>query len=392
MKVLLDGTAIANYPTGVGIYSQKLVSKLCEIDSNTEFTLIIPKMLKKSHAIFTMDYPNLELMHTQIPPIGIKRDCIFNFKKISGLEESVYHCLSTNYPITLHPIAKGIVTIHDLKYVFHSKFLGCGGKIKSMYLKGIIRNAAKNAKHIICDSESTRNDLIKFIREDSLSFLNKISVIHLASALEDISVPINETLITDNITKPFFLYVGEWRPHKNIEGLLKSFFEFCSMNVHNEDYSLVIVGPKHKSFYQGGSLNIPRKFKNRIKIIDYLSESKLKYFYKEAFALILISFYEGFGLPVVEAMQEGKPVIVSNCSSLPELVGNDKWTVNPHNSSETAKLMNDLVNSNDLYELAIKNSLKRRELFSWEKTAKRTLDIYNNIATSVNKSDYNTSY
>ena len=82
MKVLLDGTAIANQPTGVGVYSLKLVSNMCEIDSSTQFTLIIPTVLKKSHAIFKMDYPNLKFIRTQIPPIGLKRDCMFNFKKI----------------------------------------------------------------------------------------------------------------------------------------------------------------------------------------------------------------------------------------------------------------------------------------------------------------------
>ena len=379
MKVLLDGTAIANYPTGVGVYVKKLVSKLCEIDTHTEFTLLIPIILNQSHVIFKMNYPNLKIIQINCPPIGIKRDCIFNLKKISGIEDSVYHCLSTNYPITLYSIPKGIVTIHDLKYVFNSTFLGYGGKIKSMYLKGIIRNAAKNAKHIICDSESTSKDLVSFIKADSTSLLEKISVVHLASALENTSISINNPLTTYNITKPYFLYVGEWRPHKNIKGLLKAFLEFSSMNVHNQDYSLVIVGPKHKSIYESGSINIPEKFKHRVKIIDYLSDSELKNLYMETFALILISFYEGFGLPVVEAMQECKPVIVSNCSSLPELVGNHKWTVNPHNSSEIAELMNNLVENDDLYEQAIKNSVQRSKLFSWETTAKRTLEIYNNV-------------
>lgn len=382
MKVLLDGTAIANHPTGVGVYAQKLVSKLCEIDSDTEFTLLIPKMLKPSHTIFELDYSNLEFICVPIPPIGLKRDYIFNFKRVPGLDSAVYHCLSTNYPLTVKLIPKGIVTIHDLKYVFHSTFLGHWGSIKSTYLKGIVKYAAKNAKHIICVSESTRSDLIKFIRDDSQSFSRKISVIYEASALEDVSMPFNDTLATYKITKPYFLYVGEWRPHKNIEGLLNAFYEFSSLNLHNEDYSLVIVGPKHKSFHQVDNLNIPKQFKHRINIMDHIHESGLKHLYKEAFALILISFYEGFGLPVVEAMQEGKPVIVSNCSSLPELVGDDRWTVNPYNSSEAAKLMNDLVTRNDLYKEAIKNSLKRRELFSWKSTAKRTLDIYNNITFS----------
>ena len=384
MKVLLDGTAIANQPTGVGVYSLKLVSNMCEIDSSTQFTLIIPAVLKKSHAIFKMDYPNLEFIRTKIPPIGIKRDCMFNFNKIPNLEESVYHCLSTNYPMTLYSIQKGIVTIHDLKFILHPTFLGRWGRIKSSYLKEIVKYAVKNAKHIICVSESTRNDLINFIKDDSQLIVKKISVIHEASSLEDVTVSTKDTLAFYNIIKPYFLYVGEWRPHKNIEGLLKAFYEFSSLDVHNEDYSLVIVGPKHKSIYQEKSLNIPRKFRNRIKIIDYLSDSELKYLYTETFALILISFYEGFGLPVVEAMQEGKPVIVSNCSSLPELVGNEKWTVSPYIFSETAELMNALVTRNDLYQEAIKNSFERRKLFSWKFTAKRTLDIYKNIATSIN--------
>ena len=89
MKVLLDGTAIANYPTGVGVYVKKLVSKLCEIDPHTEFTLLIPIILNQSHVIFKMNYPNLKIIQINCPPIGIKRDCIFNLKTADFLLLSV---------------------------------------------------------------------------------------------------------------------------------------------------------------------------------------------------------------------------------------------------------------------------------------------------------------
>lgn len=109
MKVLLDGTAIANYSTGVGIYTYKLVKKLCEIDSDTEFYLLIPETLKLSHTILKINYSNLEFIRVQIPPIGIKRDFIFNIKLVPDLKNVVYHCLSTNYPLTFNLIPKGIV-------------------------------------------------------------------------------------------------------------------------------------------------------------------------------------------------------------------------------------------------------------------------------------------
>lgn len=383
MKVVLDGTGIANYPTGVGVYATQLIKALCDADVQTDFSVLISNQLNESNSIFKMKYSNLRLIPVSALPIGPKRDWLFNGYKQKYLTGAVYHCLSSNFPRTIRPIRNGIVTIHDLKYVLNPGFLGNHNKVKSFYLRSIFRNAVNNSDQIICDSYSTEKDLLAFFGNKISSLERKIKVIHLADSLGRLLNSKTNPVVKYGITKPFFLYVGEWRPHKNITGLLDAFTKFLSRNSFSEKYSLVLVGPKHRSFDINTQSQIPQYFRNRIHTIENIPDDELKSLYHESFAVVLVSFYEGFGLPVVEAMQAGKPVIVSNISSLPELVGDSKWTVDPNDTEDIIQMMARLAQDSEFYRAAEKNSLERRTHFSWEFTAKMTLEIYRNVYRSI---------
>lgn len=380
MKVILDGTAISDKATGSSLYALKLIDYLCRIDSSVEFEVLVLNSIKSSNAIYKFSYPNLIIKTVNVPSIGPIRDFIFNLKSTSWINTSIYHCLNTNYPITVNPIEKGIVTIHDLKYINIPAYFGRFGHLKSNYLKFIINNSIKFASHIICVSESTKKDLINFAGSNKNTILDRVSVIYEASTLDKTQMLDYDHNHRYNIKKPYFLFVGEWRPHKNIEVMLEAFYRFINLNNKNKHYSFVLLGSKHRSF--SSKLEILNKLKKNCVLIDHLPSGALRKLYNDAFALINVSHYEGFGLPVVEAMQENIPVIVSNASSLPELVGDPRFMVDPNKPEDLTNIMNKFVLDNEFYNSAIANSSQRKKLFSWALTAKKTLEIYRRVYTN----------
>ena len=161
-------------------------------------------------------------------------------------------------------------------------------------------------------------------------------------------------------------------PRKNIDGLIKAFNEIKNKN----QYKLVVVGKNgwmfEKVYDEAEKLGI----KDKILFTGKINDDELKYLYKHANIFVYPSFYEGFGLPPLEAMSFNVPCVVSNKTSIPEVVGNAAITVNPNNYNEIAKQIEKFINSDNLRMEYIKKGNKRLSKFSWEKCAEETIDLY----------------
>lgn len=233
--------------------------------------------------------------------------------------------------------------------------------------RNIKARALKRADHIVCISENTRRDLLALtdIPEE------KISVIYLGHSfnLACRSVP------NDLGKKPYILYVGQRSGYKNFAGLLKAYSE--SKLLKNE-FSLICFG--------GGNLT-----SNELKLIKALGinpetviyasgdDNALARWYRSAVAFVYPSLYEGFGIPPLEAMSCGCPVVCSNTSSLPEVVGNSAELFNPKDTTEMRLAIERVVSSPDYSAQLIAKGKQRIKLFSWEKCAKDTLNTYHKL-------------
>ena len=279
--------------------------------------------------------------------------------KISKLDPEIIH--ATYYDEYLIDKKKPLVlTVHDL---IHEIFYYDFGLEKFFRPK---KKMIDRANHIICVSSSTKKDLIDYYNVDE----KKISVIHHGVTTNSISK--NFSL---KIEKPFFLYVGSRKRYKNF----KTFLEAYSLKPNiSKNFNLICFG--------GGSF-LPEEYKlfDTLKIdkkqITNLSgdDSLLTYLYKNAQALVYPSLYEGFGMPILEAMNLKCPVISSNTSSMPEVYGNTCLSFNPNSKIELAQHLNTISNNNDFRNKIIQEAFQRSKLFSWEKCARETMNVYEGL-------------
>ncbi|AFW95204.1 glycosyl transferase group 1 [Anabaena sp. 90] len=219
----------------------------------------------------------------------------------------------------------------------------------------------KQAEHIICISESTANDIIQFYQIPS----HKITPILLAgdnSHFQFLNLP----------TRNYFLYVGRQDPYKNLQRLITAF----SALPHRNDYELWLAGPYDQRYsplleIQTQELGIS----HLVKFLNYVSYDELPIIINQAIALVFPSLWEGFGLPVLEAMACGTPVITSNVSSLPEVAGDAAILINPYNIEEITAAMKIIINDSETRKQLSEKGLKRANQFSWEKTGLVTVEV-----------------
>lgn len=379
MQILIDATGIVNKMTGVGRYSQQLLTAIANIDQDNSYTILLQQALRTDHPIWALrDKPNFNLKRVDIPAVGPKKQICFPWavRKAIKTKADLIHSLNSELPL-LHNL-KSVVTIHDLKYLKFPAFFRGLARTKTRYLKHIFKIGCQKASKVITVSESTKGDIINLlgIKEE------KICVIYEAAdstfCLDENSSFDSEILKQYSITKPYFLYVGEIRPHKNLEGLIEAFSIF-KYKYNEEETQLVITGQEY-SDYKGPLLRADElKIKGSLVVTGPVPNSHLKVLYREAEVFLLVSFYEGFGLPILEAMQYGIPVITSNVSSMPEVAGNAALLVNPYEPEEIAEAMNCIRNSEHLKMQLVRKGIVQAKNFSWERTAKKTLGVYDDV-------------
>jgi len=242
-----------------------------------------------------------------------------------------------HFPHFNHPILYRkpfIVTIHDLTLSLYP-----GKKMTKWYHRLayhiVIRNAVKKAKKIIAVSRNTKNDIIRFLRVDP----KKITVIHNGLTKEftfihDVT-KFDKTLKKYKIKKPFLLYTGNWRDHKNLVRLVKAFK--ILKEKYYFDFNLVLTG-KENSFYPEVKQTIKDlELENEIILPGLVSEEELVYLYNAAFIYVFPSLYEGFGLPPLEAMACGTPVVASFSSSMPEILKDNVVYFDPYDEKDLAE-------------------------------------------------------
>ena len=308
-----------------------------------------------------------------------------------GFKADVFHCPDFLIPPTLNN--KIILTIHDLAFIRFPQF-NFDWFVKKY--TNLVRRNANTAAGIIADSQSTKNDIVEFfaVKED------KITVVHLAG--DEVFRKLNAGEIDHSVaakykvTKKFILSTGTIEPRKNYVTLIKAFNRLKSENrakigsgidnsggpsstVSTGDLQLVIVG-------RTGWMSEPAiaeynnsPFKDDIILAGRLSDAELLQMYNMAELFVYPSVFEGFGLPVVEAMQCGLPVIASNSSSIPELVDDKRLLFDPIDEGGILDKIKFVLDDDTLKAKLSEESLKNAAKFSWKNTAQKTLEVYRKI-------------
>jgi len=303
-------------------------------------------------------------------------------------------------PVSLSKKSKRVITLHDLSFKHHSQFFSFSRKL--WHLLTFPKTQVKKADRIITDSFSTKEDLIKIYGVEP----EKIDVIYLGIGPEfkpklkngpKLKEVKNKYGLPDN----FILYFGTIEPRKNLISIIKAFealkeqsvspnpeiswkgFEGVVISPVGEkkedvlaDLKLVIAGTKgwlHRDVFEKAENS---KYKQDIIFTGFVKNEDKPYLYNLADVFVYPSFFEGFGFPPLEAMACGVPTIVSNVSSLPEVVGSGAIMIDPYNINEIAFAIRKVLEDKDLRNDLIKKGLKQARKFDWNKTAKQVLEIF----------------
>ncbi|MFH0819343.1 MAG: glycosyltransferase family 1 protein [Patescibacteria group bacterium] len=356
-------------PSGVSFYTQNLLDNLLRLNTEHDYLLFYNSFQPVHKEIISRlsKYPRVQIKKFSYP------NKLFNFftnflhwpkidKLIGGVD--VFFAPNLQF-ISLSKECRVVVTVHDLSFNLFPHFLSFKRKLwhKLINPKKFIQTADK----IIADSFNTKKDLISLFQISE----NKIEVVHLGGSIKNENN--NSESFSGSLPQNYILSVSTLEPRKNISGLIDA-FNIVSASPNNFDLHLLIVGPagwKNSDIYN--------KSKNNSKIIflGFVDEKEKTALYKNARAFIYPTFYEGFGLPPLEAMNYHVPIIASYNSSLPEVLGSSALYVNPYNTQEIVVAINAV-----LFDLNLKNNLlagaqEQMKKFSWSKTAVETLNIFN---------------
>ncbi len=260
-----------------------------------------------------------------------------------------------------------VVTVHDLVRC-------CFGVVQETVMEKLLIKLdiryIKRASHIIAVSQNTREDLIKYLKIP----IDRITVIY-----PGVDHSIFRPYDTKVLDEPYILYVGSERPRKNLGRLFEAFAE---LKTEFPGLKLVKAGDpgRYKRFREDAmrkldGLGITRD----VIFVDYASELELAYYYSSAALLAYPSLYEGFGLPPLEAMACGCPVVTTNTSSLPEVVGEAGIMVNPYDTDSLAQAMRQVLTRSELRDDMVRKGLEQAKRFSWEKTARQTMEVYEKV-------------
>ena len=379
-KILIDCTSLRDQPSGVGFYTYQLIKALNHLQKQENFEFGIyaqPSVKKWLMATFNFpkvlqNYPNryilplpvtITTLLAQYSPFFLDHFSSYLNQPdlIHGTDHYVYPCRNSYK----------IMTIHDLTFL---KYPSLSNSIVKTYTNRI-KKCLDWTDLVITFSQSSKRDIMEYLGVKSEAiFITPEASRYSDYVLSEKSMQKLKASIDYNFQQPYLLFVSTLEPRKNIVNLIKS-FNFLKQE-YGIPHNLVLIGQKgwyYNSVFK--EINIS-KFKNNIHYLGYLSDDLVALFYSQADVFVYPSLYEGFGLPVLEAMTLGCPVVTSNNSSLPEVGGNAAIYINPHDFISIANGIYQVIDNSQFRQDLITRGKERAQLFSWQKTAQQTLKAY----------------
>ncbi len=369
MKIIIDARMYGLENAGIGRYLINLIDEIEKADSKNTYLLLLRKKYFDS---LNFGNKNFQKVLADYQHYSLKEQVLLPLQLIK-LKGDLVHFPHFNVP--LFWFGKYVVTIHDL-IKHESRGVATTTRFPMVYwLKFIVYRLVtwitiKKAFKIITPSYFWKKELVKRYGLAE----NKISVTYegVADGLLSQKANINpqKILAKYNIQKPFVIYTGSLYPHKNVERLVKA------MALINQDLKLVIVCARN-IFYQRFLQKIKElKAEKFVNLVGFVPDEELATIYKQAQALVFPSFWEGFGLPGLEAMGSGLPVIAAKASCLPEIYGQAALYFNPLDERELAEKIQRIRTDKKLREDLIQKGFDQVKKYSWGKMAKETLEIY----------------
>lgn len=382
MNVFLDAQPLLGTRSGIARYVECLYRDLCKLDDQLHITLAFNRIAKGiDRSQLQLDTTTTHLIRNSRYPYKVirrfmKPNPLYSIPYDWGIlhkKADIFH--GTNF--IYHPIGHGrtVITIHDLAYM---KFPESTSDRIYRHHTRWVPYSAQRADHIIADSSQTKQDIVDLlnIAPDKVDVILIAADDHFRPLPEHIYRPLIEKY---NLPERYYLFVGTVEPRKNLLGLVQA-YHLLKQN-HSIAEKLVIVGAKGWKFSPIFEWIQQHGLDNDIIFTGFVEDDDLVAIYNGATLFVMPSIYEGFGIPILEAMQCGIPVIGSNVSSIPEVIGTSGMMVAPDDYEGWAQAMYRLATDESVHRHYAAESLKRAEQFNWRKVATQTKQVYDKVMT-----------
>ncbi len=371
MRIGFDFRMGGSINSGIGRYVFELLKHLAAADPGISYVVFYnERNVDQADLNVLTDFSNIKLVATRARHYSLAEQTTF-LREINRHKLDLFHFPNFNAPVGYR--RPYLVTIHDM---VHHKI---SGRKPSRWLhfqayKYVIRSAAERARAIITVTEVSKQDIMHYLGVPA----EKIRVIPEAPSLEAVSPEFTDAVKKKYfLSRPYFLFVGTLERKKNVVTLARGFDEFIEKYKLNVD--LVIAGKADPHYPEIRHQALDVKHRDRIVFTDFVGDQDLAALYQGAYAFVTASLHEGFGLPGVEAMQFGVPLLSANTPVFNEVYDDAAIYFDPLSVADIAEHMNILARDPQFHEQMQNKSFERAQLYNWRATAAKTLDLYREI-------------
>ncbi|HEV7376742.1 MAG TPA: glycosyltransferase family 1 protein [Pyrinomonadaceae bacterium] len=367
LRIAIDAHSVGTGLAGNESYSTNLIEALAELDTTNRYTLYVTK--REAVERFQNRWPHVTVRMT-LPHTPLVRIPLTLARELRRRPVDLLHVQYTAPPFAPCPV---VATIHDLSF----EHLPQTFKRRSrMQLRLTVRRTARAAAHILVPSEHTRRDIIETynVRAERVS-VTKLAAPEYFAPVED-EREVRRVRELYKIRGDYILAVGSIQPRKNLARLIKAYSALRRARPQANLPQLALVGKRAWLYDETLRAIEESGIKDLTVLTGYVSESDLPALYTGALCFVYPSYFEGFGLPPLEAMQCGTPVIAGNRTSLPEVVGDAGLLVDPFDEDALAQALARMIDDSDFRAGLRVKGLERARNFSWRETARLTLQAY----------------
>ena len=365
---------------GIGTYIRSLIRALATIDSHNRYTLIVGPGESPAPNDLPANFQEAIYSRTDLDQWDNLAFPVF----LRGLRPDLVHIPLNRVPIAM--VRPYVVTVHDMSSLLFEEE---GSDLRMRFHRYRYRRGLMRANAVIAVSETTKRDIENLIGIPPAQIhrvYNGLDPGFFASENGIDAEQKQRILERYQIQYPFLLYAGNIRPHKNVPRLVEAFAvvrDQLSAHPVYKDLRLIIIGDTISQYPSVRQAVIKSRVENVVRFLGFVPFETLRYFYEAATAFVFVSRYEGFGLPPLEAMACGTPVVASNVSSLPEVLGDAAVQVNPANVFEIARGITEVLLDESLRSALVRCGHERASRFSWERSAREVLAIYHEACSTV---------
>jgi glycosyltransferase involved in cell wall biosynthesis len=368
VRIGIDARKLHDF--GIGTYIRNLLQQLARLDRETEFVLLCRaedvEVLASLGPNFrtVVETAGAYSIAEQVKiPLALRRERV-----------TLFH--APHYVLPPLVGCRSVVTIHDCIHLMFPQYLP--NPLAHRYARASISLAARRATRIMTVSESSKRDILRFVDVPA----EKIDVIYNAYderfGLEPNEEDVARVRERYQLAGPFVLYAGTVKPHKNLERLIEAFHLVRRQGL--DDLTLVLIGDEISKYAALRRAVHRYQLHKHVRFLGYMPQDTLAVMYRLARVFVFPSLYEGFGLPPLEAMASGTPVVTSNVSSLPEVAGDAALLVDPDDPSAIAAAIERVLTDEALAGRLRLKGLQRASHFSWEASIRRVREIYEQVA------------